>query len=65
MAEQILQQWKPESGGVMYRLSEDREHFCLHVTLLDDRGVEQQRLTIPHSFAAVLAEALGQVEVPS
>lgn len=65
MAEQILQQWVPDAGGVMYRLSEDRDHLCLHVALLDERGVEQQRLTLPVSFAPVLAEALGRIGVPS
>lgn len=65
MAEQILQQWVPDAGGVMYRLAEDRDHWCLHVLLLDERGGEQQRLTIPYSFAPVLAEALGRIGVPS
>ena len=65
MAERILQQWVPDAGGVMYRLSEDREHACLYVLLLDGRGGEQQRLTLPYSFAPVLAEALRRIEVPS
>jgi hypothetical protein len=65
MAERILQQWVPDAGGLMYRLAEDREHSCLYVVLLDERGGEQQRLTLPYSFAPVLAEALGRIEVGS
>lgn len=65
MAERILQQWVPDAGGLMYRLSEDRDHSCLYVVLLDERGGEQQRLTLPYSFAPVLAEALGRIEVGS